>query len=138
MKISFKTSRASFDGILEDNPIAEALIQRLPFASTLQRWGDEIYFDIPVAAPNFLPTRQVAVGDIAYWPDGPCLCIFFGQTPASLAREPRPASDVTVLGHTDAPPDLLRLIEGGQIIEVEKAERNQGPGTRRRNRPAGR
>jgi len=93
----------------------------LPMSSTVNRWGEEIYFDVPVTLPNEQPTVSVKVGDLAYWPEGPCLCIFFGKTPASRGDEPRPASDVTIVGHTDAPIDLLRAIKAGTPIAVEHA-----------------
>ncbi len=38
----------------------------------------------------------VEMGDVAYWPDGPSLCLFFGRTPASRGYEIRAASPVTV------------------------------------------
>lgn len=111
----------SFDATLDDNPVAAAILKALPLTSAVQRWGDEIYFDVPVKLANTEPTREVAVGDLAYWPDGPCLCVFFGKTPASKGHEPRPASDVTVVGHTDAPPALLRSIAEGAAITLTRA-----------------
>ena len=117
--VRFLAAGQSFDGLLRDSPIATALAQRLPIDATAMRWGDEIYFDAPVKMANTAPTRQVRVGDIGYWPDGPCLCVFFGKTPASKENEPRPASDVTIIGHTDASPALLRAIAEGARIRVE-------------------
>ena len=120
--ICLKTPTDIVGASLLDNPIADALLKALPVTSVVHRWGDEIYFDVPVRLPNFQPTRTVEVGDLAYWPDGPSLCIFFGRTPASRDKEPRPASDVTVIGHTDVSPALLRAIEGGTPIEVLPSE----------------
>jgi hypothetical protein len=105
---------------LHDNAIAKAITQRLPMSATVRRWGDEIYFDVPLKLPNERPTRAVKVGDLAYWPDGPCLCIFFGKTPASTGREPRPASDVTIVGHTDVSPARLRSIVDGTPLTLER------------------
>lgn len=116
--VRFQTSKGSFEGTLNEDAMAQTIVQRLPIASTVMRWGDEIYFDVPVTVANTQPTREVTVGDIAYWPDGPCLCIFFGKTPASKANEPRPASDVTIVGHTDAPPEALRAIPEGTAIRL--------------------
>ena len=114
--VRFTTPAGCFEATFQDNPVAVAILKALPLASTVQRWGDEIYFDVPVKLANTEPTLDVKVGDIAYWPDGPCLCIFFGKTPASKADEPRPASDVTIIGRTDAAPALLRtVVEGARI-----------------------
>ena len=129
VKVRFKTSRGSFNGTLSESEIAKAIVGRLPIASTVMRWGDEIYFNVPVhPAPrgggvkmaNTNPTCEVKVGDIAYWPDGPSLCVFFGKTPASKTNEPRPASDVTIVGHTDAPAPLLHSIEEGTSITISR------------------
>ena len=117
--VRFTTPAGCFETIFQDNPVAGAVLKALPLASTVQRWGDEIYFDVPVEMANTKPTLDVRVGDIAYWPDGPSLCIFFGTTPASTANEPRPASDVTIVGHTDAAVELLRAIKPGASISVE-------------------
>ena len=38
------------------------------------------------------------VGELALWPPGNALCIFFGPTPASSGREPRAASPVNPIG----------------------------------------
>ena len=124
VKGRFETSRGSFDGTLNESEIAKAIVWRLPISSTVMRWGDEIYFDIPVTMPNTEPTQTVRIGDIAYWPEGPCLCIFFGKTPASKANEPRPASDVTVVGRTDASVDVLRAIKEGAAITLERVSAN--------------
>ena len=118
MSLTIQAGSKTFVGELTDNPIARALSETFPFSSTAQRWGDEIYFDVPVEMKNTTPTREVRVGDIAYWPEGPSLCIFFGKTPASKGNEPRPASDVTIVGHTDASPDLLRSIKDGTPLTL--------------------
>ncbi|MBI2495261.1 MAG: hypothetical protein HYY90_04740 [Candidatus Omnitrophica bacterium] len=119
MKVRIEAGQGAFEAELREGPIAQALLERLPLTATVQRWGEEIYFDVPVTMKNTAPTREVKVGDIAYWPDGPSLCIFFGKTPASKGNEPRPASDVTIIGHTDAPPALLRSIAEDTPITLE-------------------
>lgn len=119
VRVRFETAKGSFEGALDESPIAKALGQHLPMTSTVMRWGEEIYFDVPVKMANTKPTRKVKVGDIAYWPEGPSLCIFFGKTPASNADEPRPASDVTIVGHTDASPEVLRAITEGATIRLQ-------------------
>ncbi len=109
-KVRFTTQKGTFEGTLEGKGIGAAIGKALPITATAMRWGDEIYFDVPVKMHNTRPTRDVEIGDIGYWPDGPSLCIFFGKTPASRDKQPRAGSDVTVVGHTDASPALLRSI----------------------------
>ena len=120
-KVRFETAQGVFEGVLlEGEEIGAAIGKALPITSTVMRWGEEIYFDVPVKMKNTAPTREVKVGDIAYWPDGPSLCIFFGKTPASKTNEPRPASDVTIVGHTDAPVELLRAISKRTTVTVSR------------------
>ena len=120
-RVRFETAQGPFDGVFDEGEIAKALVQKLPIAATVMRWGDEIYFDVPVAMANTNPTREVKVGDIGYWPDGPCLCLFFGKTPASKGNEPRPASDITIVGHADAPIERLRAIREGTPMTLKLA-----------------
>ena len=120
---------------LNDTKLAGLIAAVLPLTVAAHRWGDEIYFDIPVSAPNEQPTRSVEVGDLGFWPDGPSLCIFFGATPASRGREPRPASDITIVGHTDAPPEALRAIEAGMTLELVPAPSAGSSGQGRRASP---
>lgn len=119
--VRFHTPAQSFGGTLNTGAISQAMAERLPISATVQRWGEEIYFDVPVKMKNTQPTRNVKIGDIGYWPDGPSLCIFFGKTPASKGHEPRAGSDVTIVGHTDAGPALLRSIAEGTTITLTRA-----------------
>ncbi len=123
--VRFQTRSTSFEATLDGGLIATALLERLPITAAVQHWGEEIYFDVPVKMANSRPTTEVRVGDIAYWPDGPCLCIFFGRTPASKAGEPRPASEVTIIGRTLAPPARLRSAAEGETITVTHASAHQ-------------
>lgn len=118
MKVIVKAERARFEGELNDSPAARVIAAALPLESETNAWGDEIYFDIGIACPRGGETMEPRVGDIAYWPQGRCLCVFFGPTPASRGRAPVPASPVAVVGRTEAPPELLRSIRDGERITV--------------------
>jgi len=102
-----------------DNPTAKKISESLPIKSKAQTWGDEIYFNTGVEASGEGATLDVDVGDIAYWPAGKCLCIFFGKTPASSNDKPVPASVVVLVGKTTADPDLLRKVKSGSKVLVE-------------------
>ena len=67
--------------------------------------------------------RDIAeVGDLAYWPSGPCLCIFFGLTPISRDGKIMPASTINVFGKLENDPHLLKGVKDGDSIKVEKTE----------------
>ena len=105
-----------FEISLNRTQTAQAILKTLPIESIAQRWGEEIYFEIPVTMKNEAPTLDVSIGDVGYWPDGHCFCIFFGKTPASKGNQPKPASEVTVIGRTDASPVLLGKVREGERI----------------------
>ena len=70
---------------LNDSDTAQQLLDHLPVEAEADRWGDELYFSIPVDHPAEPDARdEMAVGELAYWPVGNAFCIFFGRTPASL------------------------------------------------------
>ncbi len=104
-----------------DSRTAELLYQALPLTASGNYWGGEIYFDVPVTAPaESDATDVVEPGTIAYWPAGPCLCVFWGPTPASVGEECRAASDVNVVGRVLNPEVLPHLT--GRDVRVEAAE----------------
>ncbi|MDQ3183320.1 MAG: cyclophilin-like fold protein [Actinomycetota bacterium] len=102
---------------LDEGPTAKEIRDRLPFEASASRWGDEIYFQIPVSADLEDGAREtVDVGDVAYWPQGEALCLFFGPTPASTDEGP-----VTVVGRISEGLENVGRITPGENLKVEKA-----------------
>ena len=65
---------------LNSSPTAKAVFDALPITASGNRWGEEIYFEIPVNEELELDaTDEVALGELGYWPPGRAFCIFFGQ-----------------------------------------------------------
>ena len=103
---------------LNNSPTAQAILKALPIEGTANRWGDEIYFEIPVVMPQEPEARaNVEVGELGYWPVGHAFCIFFGPTPASSDQRPRAASPVNVFGRIigDATTSLKKVKEGAKV-----------------------
>ena len=63
------------------------ILAALPIRAKASVWGDEIYFAIPVQMGEENSVAQVSVGDLGYWPEGSCFCIFYGRTPMSRSDE---------------------------------------------------
>jgi hypothetical protein len=105
---------------LNNTRTAGDLLGILPVKATANTWGDEIYFDVPLTAEIEDGKQVVEMGDVAYWPDGPSLCLFFGRTPASRGDEIRAASSVTVLGRIVGDPEVLKSVRSGAAVTVEK------------------
>lgn len=118
MKIVFKTSKTAFLGELKNSRIAQKLYEKIPFTSKICLWGEEIYFKIPLKAKARVLTLDVEVGDIAYWPEGSCLCIFLGRTPFSKTDKPVPASEVEIVGKVLVERDILKDIKSGEKITL--------------------
>lgn len=98
-----------------------AFVKNIPFESEANTWGEEIYFDTPVNVPIENGKRKVEVGDIAYWPPGNSMCLFFGPTPASSGSEPVAASPVNVFGKITKNIELLSKVRDGTKIVVKFA-----------------
>jgi hypothetical protein len=107
---------------LAANRTARAIWNALPIDGTASRWGDEIYFSIPVDLDEDAAQEVVAVGDLGYWPPGSAFCIFWGPTPASQGPEPRAASPVNVFGHIGAGATAFAAVKAGQRVRVERIE----------------
>ncbi len=118
MLIVFKAKNIGFYVKLNESAAAREVVQRLPLEGEVRKWGDEIYFETGISAPAGGETLDVQVGDVAYWPPGKCLCVFFGRTEASIADKPVPEGPVVVIGHTMAAPGELREINAGELIRV--------------------
>lgn len=101
---------------------ARAIIDALPIKGRGNRWGDEIYFSIGVSVERENAREAVEKGDLAYWPPGEALCIFFGPTPASGGDEPRAASPVNVFGKILGDPTVFRKVRSGEEVIISKAE----------------
>ena len=112
-----------FTGIIDapENPkTVETVANRLPITGVLSRWGDEIYFSTDINAPLEKGIDELTIGDIAYWPTGKVICIFFGPTPASLGTEPRAAALVNRIGRVTSNIEKLRLATNKSKIIIRK------------------
>lgn len=124
MKIIIRIASYKTEAELLDTATGRAVYEALPFQSTLNRWGDEFYFGIPVQCHLESSAKaEVDVGDLAYWPTMPAFCIFFGPTPVSSGTRPKAASPVNVFGKISRP-DLtqLRNIADGEQVTVERVD----------------
>lgn len=107
---------------LNGSGIADKIQSALPFESRASKWGDEIYFAVPVEASGEQPTNSVDVGDVAYWPEGNSLAIFYGPTPHSDGQQPVPPDDVEIVGTISRGLDRLDNIEAGESLRLSTQE----------------
>ncbi len=121
MKIKIAAKSVEAIAELRNTKTAAAIIKALPFESTVHRWGDEIYFDIPIELELENGEEVLDIGDVAYWPPGESMCIFFGPTPSSKGSEIRAYSAVSVFGEVIGDAKIFRAIKEGERIRVEAA-----------------
>lgn len=123
LKITFEKAGTVIVELTGKNPrTVEAIVRALPFESTANLWGKEVYFTTPVSVELENPQETVNIGDVAYWPPGNALCLFFGPTPISKPGEIRPASPVNVVGRVVSGLEILEKVKDGEKIRVEKLE----------------
>lgn len=119
-EIVIKAGEVVLKGEMKDTTLSEKIYQSLPFTSIAKRWGKEIYFEIPVESKIEKVVEEVEKGDIAYWPEGRCMCIFFGPTPVSKGGKIIPASAVEIIGKITSDCTACENVRDGEKIIVER------------------
>ncbi len=80
------------------------LVDHLPFTTSLNLWGEEIYTDeTPIDVGEENAKDLVELNDVAYWPTGKAICLFYGPTPIGRKEEIKPYSPVNVIGKITSP-----------------------------------
>lgn len=121
-KISIVAGDVTADAELNETRTAQLIWDALPIEASVNTWGEEIYFDVPVSTGLEDGVELVEMGDLGYWPQGPAFCIFFGPTPISRGDEIRPASAVNIVGRVIGDARVFRVVGGGQTVRLEKSE----------------
>ena len=122
MKVIIKCGSFSWEAAIYDTPTGKLVYQALPLKGAANRWGGEIYFNIPVQAGlESGASDVVSRGDLGYWPTGNAFCIFFGPTPVSRGKEIRAASAVNVFGRIEGGlSDLNAVNDGDEVVILKK------------------
>lgn len=121
-KVRLISKNKTFSIELNNTRTAGEIFKLMPFLSRANRWGDEIYFQIPLHTELENGVEVLDIGSVAYWPAGNSLCIFFGKTPVSVGEEPRAAGPVTIVGKITDGDEISKLKEilDGDKVELQK------------------
>lgn len=119
-RLAAKIGGVEVEVVLLKTKQSDTLWDALPISSVAHRWGEEVYFDIPIPLPRNGETLEVEEGDFCYWPEGQSIAIFFGPTPISTNKKPVPYSAVIKLGKLASDPKLLRKTGDGDLVTLEK------------------
>jgi hypothetical protein len=89
-------------------------VEKLPFTVDLNVWGDEIYTSESTINQSEENAKSlVQLNDVAYWPTGKAICLFYGFTPIGKPGEITPASPVNVIGKIILPDkNVLKNTDG--------------------------
>ena len=91
----------------------DAIVKKLPIEGRAALWKDEVYFEIPVTMGEEKAKTTVKKGDLAYWPMGKALCVFFGES--------QPYSPVNLVGQITENLELFTRLKSGSVIRVIRA-----------------
>jgi uncharacterized protein len=119
-RLRIAAGSARFEVELEDTPTAGALLAALPFESSAQTWGEELYFETPVQAKLEPGARQVVEpGTVCFWVEGRALALPYGPTPISTDGRPKLVARCNVLGRIVGDARALAKVRDGDRIVVE-------------------
>jgi len=122
MKLRISAGKVTLLAELRDTPTVQALVAALPFETSAQTWGDEVYFSTPVSVKLEADAKQVVEpGTVCFWTEGDALALPFGRTPISTDERPKLASRCNVLGKIVGDAQALAGIKAGAKVRVEKA-----------------
>lgn len=91
----------------------DTILKKLPVEGRAALWKEEVYFEIPVAAGAEKAKPTVKKGDLAYWPMGKALCIFYGES--------QPYSAVNIIGQITKNLELFRKVKSGTVVKAVRA-----------------
>lgn len=117
-EINLKVSDSSIIRIELDDSFSpntvEEFLRKLPFSVNLNLWGEEIYTsESPIDQNEENSISLVNLNDVAYWPTGKAICLFYGPTPIGNVGEITPASPVNKIGRILSPnKKILNIIDG--------------------------
>ena len=94
----------------------QAILDNLPVEINITKWGDELYTErTHISANEENAKKEVDYLDVAYWPEGNALCLFYGPTPISKDGQILAYSPVNIVGrinpHGNEKDELLQEIK---------------------------
>jgi uncharacterized protein len=87
-----------------ESPITvKAILENLPIEVNINKWGQELYTDrTSIMAQEENAKSEVTALDVAFWPQGNALCLFYGPTPISKGGKIVPYSPVNIVGRIES------------------------------------
>jgi hypothetical protein len=104
----------------------KAILDNLPVEVSINKWGDELYTDRTTIAAEQEDNAITEVNelDVAYWPEGNALCLFYGPTPISKNGKILAYSPVNIVGkiiNSSNRNDILNQIKDGTKVIIRES-----------------
>ena len=101
----------------------KSILGSLPFSVAVHIWGEEIYTDeSPISQSEENAKALVDLNDVAYWPNGKAICLFFGPTPIGKKGEIKPYSPVNIIGKIiNVDKSVIKNFKEGTKITFQKS-----------------
>ena len=120
-KLILRINGKSLNLFLKETETAEKIYNAVPINSSINTWGEEIYFNT-----NLLINREneakavVDFGEIAFWTEGSSIAIGYGKTPISSGDEIRLAAPCNVWATASFEKSFFDKVNDGDKISIEK------------------
>ncbi|MDC3072062.1 cyclophilin-like fold protein [bacterium] len=106
---------------LRNTPTANLIYDSLPFSSLVKKWGEEIYFEIPIDIELEDNARTVVkFGEIAFWNEGSAIAIGYGKTPVSNENEIRLISPCNIWADSSFDKNYIEQIKENETVDIKK------------------
>src|SRR5437588_9206322 len=102
----------------------KAILENLPIEVNINKWGKELYTDkTSITAHEENAKSEVNLLDVAYWPEGNALCLFYGPTPISKSDKIEPYSPVNIVGHivNDQSDNIINKVKDTTRVIIKHA-----------------
>jgi uncharacterized protein len=100
----------------------KAILDNLPIEVNINKSGKELYTDrTSIRAQEENAKLEVNLLDVAFWPEGCALCLFYGPTPISKSDKIEAFSPVNIVGHiATEQSDIINRVNDTTEVIIKK------------------
>ena len=121
-KLILRINEKSLNLFLKETETAEKIYNAVPINSSINTWGEEIYFNTNLSINREKEAKAVVdFGEIAFWTEGSAIAIGYGKTPISSGDEIRLASPCNIWANADFDKSFFGDINDGDKISLDKS-----------------
>ena len=121
-KLILRINGKSLNLFLKETETAEKIYNAVPINSSINTWGEEIYFNTNLSINREKEAKAVVdFGEIAFWTEGSAIAIGYGKTPVSSGDEIRLASPCNIWANADFDKSFFDDINDGDKVSLDKS-----------------